>query len=209
MPQVGMASPPKRLTKNSLRSPRGIAGLCFAIEPTEPLWPKLEAIAAASHKYGKRALVHLRLAGATFAEDAGTPEENAGRIAEATLAGWTHRAVLDIVIDTFVDFDRGYFLRSGLLNSLCDLRPAGAVLQRLAELLADTPHSGNLRAEGSLRYFSIVGKHYALALGNLPTLNGSATAIRLDTGAMIATDVEAAGMPILLSCLDVGLPTKP
>ncbi|WP_143744575.1 metallophosphoesterase [Mesorhizobium prunaredense] len=179
--------------------PAGIAGLCFAIEPTAPLWLPLEAIAAAAHKYGKRALVHVRLAGASFAKDAGTPEENARRIAEATLAGWADRAVLDIVIDTFVDFDRGYFLRSGLLDPLCDLRPAGAVLQRLAELLADTPDGGSVRAEGSLRYFSIAGKHYALALNKLPTIKGSSTAIRLDTGTMIATHAEAAGMPILLS----------
>ncbi|MER9586629.1 metallophosphoesterase [Mesorhizobium sp. M0276] len=179
--------------------PAGIAGLCFTVEPTAPLWATLETIAAAAHKNGKRALAHLRLAGASFAKDAGTPEENARRIAEATLAGWAHRAVLDVVIDTFVDFDRGYVLRSGLLNSLCDVRPAGAVLQRLAELLADTPEGGSVRAEGSLRYFSVAGKNYALALDKLPTMNGSATAIRLDTGAMIATDVEAAGMPILLS----------
>lgn len=65
--------------------PAGIEGLCFDIEPTAPLWPTLQAIAVAAHKNDKRALVHLRLAGASFSKDAGTPEENARRIAEQRL----------------------------------------------------------------------------------------------------------------------------
>jgi len=176
----------------------GIAGLCFAIDRAAPLWPALEGIAAAARRHGRRAIVHLRLAGHSVASDAGHPDETARRIAEATLGGWAHRDVLEIVIDTFVDLDRGYFPRSGLLDPLCELRPAGAALQRLAELLADAPEGGEVTAQGGARLFRVGGRACALVLDGMPEGFGPAAAIRLDTGAPVEAGAGAGGMPILL-----------
>lgn len=178
--------------------PRGIAGLCFALDRDAPLWPSLAGIAAAARRHGKRALVHLRLAGGSVASDAGKLNETARRVAEATLAGWAHRDVLEIVVDTFVDLDRGYFPRSGLLDPLCELRPAGAALQRLAELLADAPEGGEVTAQGGARLFRVDGRACALVLDGMPAGFGPAAAIRLDTGAAIAPSADAEGMPVLL-----------
>lgn len=179
--------------------PAGIAGLCFALDRDVPLWPALARIAAAARSHGKRALVHLRLAGGSVASDAGRLDETARRVAEATLAGWAFRDAVQVVVDTFVDLDRGYFPRSGLLDALYELRPAGAALQRLAELLADTPAGGAVTAQGGARLFTLGRRRHALVLdGAVPAGFAQASAIRLDTGAP-ARPGEAAGMPVLMT----------
>ncbi len=179
--------------------PAGIAGLCFAVDRAAPLWPALAGIAAAAGRHGRRALVHLRLAGGSVASDAGAPEETARRVAEATLAGWAFRGALDILVDTFVDLDRGYFPRTGLLDPLLELRPAGAALWRLAEILADAPEGGAVAAEGGARLFAPAGRRLALVLdGVVPAGFAGAAAIRLDTGEAVAAPAEAGGMPVLM-----------
>jgi hypothetical protein len=179
--------------------PPGIAGLCFALDRAAPLWPAAAGIAAAARRHGRRALVHLRLAGGSVATDAGALDETARRVAEAVLAGWAHRDALDILVDTVVDLDRGYFPRTGLLDPLLELRPAGAALWRLAELLADAPEGGPVAAMGGARLFGLGARRFALVLdAAVPPGFDDAAAIRLDTGAVVASPAEAAGMPVLL-----------
>jgi predicted phosphodiesterase len=117
--------------------PEGLAGLAFRIERAEPLWPALDAIAAAAGPL--RALVHLRLAAGDPAEAADDDADTARLVAAAVLAAHLWRDRLDLVLDTLADHDRGYFPRHGLIDRRADPRAAGRVLAHLTEVLADAP----------------------------------------------------------------------
>lgn len=169
-----------------IAKPDDIDGLCFRIERPEPLWPAITRIAETLRGVGKRGVVHLRLANENAVKWGGTLENTASRIAEATLANWAFGDVLTIFIDTFIDLDRGYFPRTGLIDPLCELQPAGAALQRLAELLSQQPGGGQVTADGTARRFSVAGLGYALLLSEAgeayPMLEVQGATIRLDTG---------------------------
>ena len=92
-----------------------IDGLVFRIgretAPAEAL-PAIRRIAAAA---GKRAAMHVRLAGAHLAENATDDLANASRVAEACAAALAVNDV-DLFFDTFLDVDRGYYVRHGFLD---------------------------------------------------------------------------------------------
>ncbi len=67
---------------------------------------------------------------AAFLDDAA----NAQRVAEALLASVAHDGV-DIILDNFTDSDRGYFVRSGLVDRRYNPRLAGRVVSHLQGLL--------------------------------------------------------------------------
>jgi 3',5'-cyclic AMP phosphodiesterase CpdA len=58
------------------------------------------------------------------------PHARANRVAEAVVAGYAHPGVR-ILLDTFMDHDRGYFPRAGLYDRRLNPRRAALVLRHL------------------------------------------------------------------------------
>jgi hypothetical protein len=182
-------------------------GLSFRVDRSEPLWLAVTQIRQAARAAGRRAVVHVCLAGTAAAQWGGTIAETACLVAEATLAGWAYGEDANLIIDTFVDLDRGYFPRRGLIDPHCDLNPAGHALQRLATILSKAPASGVVRSIRGARIFQCKGRGYALLLaGTRPSEIGfepGAKALRLDNGSPVSTvdngwDERADGMPVLM-----------
>ena len=99
----------------------------------------LEGIAEASQTariLGARASLHLRMFGSNPAEAQEDDAWVAARLAEAVLAAAAFDNV-SVYADTFVDNDRGYFVRNGVLDRLCNPRPAFHVVRNLSGLLND------------------------------------------------------------------------
>ncbi len=115
-----------------------IAGLVFQLPAGAPVCETLAAIDALVGGFGLRASVHLRTAGF----DPSQPERDdlkiAGRMAEALFAANTLGNVR-VFADTLVDHDRGYFVRHGAYDRLCNPRPAAHVVRHLNAVLAHYP----------------------------------------------------------------------
>ncbi|MDE0705588.1 MAG: metallophosphoesterase [Rhodospirillaceae bacterium] len=115
-----------------------LAGLAFRLPAGAPVCETLAAIDELAAGLGLRASVHLRTAGF----DPSQPERDdlkiAGRMAEALFTANTLGNV-GVFADTLVDHDRGYFVRHGAYDRLCNPRPAARVLRHLNAVLAHYP----------------------------------------------------------------------
>lgn len=104
------------------------------------------AVGRIAHGLGITAALTVRLALDDPA--AGNRDDNAiaARVAEAGVVALTHPH-MDVFLDTFVDVDRGYFVRHGLVDRRYNPRPAGRVLGHLNAAMADA--AGGLRLAGT------------------------------------------------------------
>lgn len=202
-----IAADARRVFAELARDENGADGVSFRIERGEPLWRAVTEIAGAARAAKRRAVVHVRLAGAAAAEWGGTPAESACLVADATLAGWAYGADVVIILDTFVDLDRGYFPRQGLIDCHCDLNPSGYTLQRLATLLAKAPDGGVVQEVDKARVFQCAEQSYTVLLAGAPPsglcVARGAAAMRLDSGIFFSRDDGcweefAKGMPVLI-----------
>ena len=102
---------------------------------------------------GTLASVHLRMCGSNPAD---TQEDDvwvAGRVAEALVAVAAFDNV-SVYVDTFIDNDRGYFVRNGVLDRLCNPRPSFHVIRNLTGLLngrGDRPRNFIVKSENGER----------------------------------------------------------
>ncbi len=112
----------------------------------------LEGIAEASQTariLGVRASVHLRMCGSNPAKAQEDDAWVAARLAEAVLAAAAFDNV-SVYADTFVDNDRGYFVRNGVLDRLCNPRPGFHIVRHLSGLLNESCGKiKNCRVSGS------------------------------------------------------------
>jgi 3',5'-cyclic AMP phosphodiesterase CpdA len=118
-----------------------------------------------------RASVHVRMASTNPAEEFTDDLANANRIAEALLASLaqagTGRPAVDVFIDTFVDIDRGYFVRNGLADRRYNPRLASHVVRNLYAVAnaSPGPWTGNdLEDTGSGRICTLRQPRGMLAL---------------------------------------------
>ena len=158
---------------------------------------------------GLRASVHLRTAGFDPSQAERNDLRIASRMAEALFTANTlgHAGVF---ADTLVDHDRGYFVRHGAYDRLCNPRPAALVVRHLNAVLAQNPdcfggcaaaeaegHGGRCLASegqrGSVRVFlPPYGSDYSLARAFPSTANSTGTTfVELASG--LKRDGVAAG----------------
>lgn len=112
-----------------------ISGVSLRVARRERPWPLLRRADAQAAALGISVLAHVRLAGESPADAMNDDRANASRIAEAALAAVVSPHVV-AVLDTFMDIDRGYFPRTGLIDRRCNLRPAGSTYGTLHGLLS-------------------------------------------------------------------------
>jgi len=103
----------------------------------------------------------------------------AALVAEAFLASRASDAVT-YSFDTFMDVDRGYFPRNGLINRRYDPRPAGLALAALNAVFNEPGPASVERIDGPadsrLCRFRAGGQEYELAYGPASALRGHASA---------------------------------
>ena len=115
-----------------------VAGLVFRLPPEAPVCETIGAIGGLAAEFGLGASVHLRTAGFNPARAARDDRRIAGRSAEALFAANT-LGNLKVFADTLVDHDRGYFVRHGAYDRLCNPRLAARAVRHLNAVLAHYP----------------------------------------------------------------------
>jgi len=121
-----------------------VDGFAFRIGPDADPWDEVLAIAELAREGGYSASITLQLASDS---EAGVVDDElllARHVATAAAAA-SVASELDVFVDTFVDMDRGYYVRHGLLDRRYNPRQPGLVLRNLSALLsprADGPHGG-------------------------------------------------------------------
>ena len=173
-------------------------GLVFRLGWSYRPWDAIRRVYESASRSGMLSSVHVQLAGETPAEDRTDDLANANRVAE-TLAAASVLDLESVFIDTFVDHDRGYFVRNGLVDRRYNPRMGARVFRHLAALLEDLQpdadsatmapfRDGNLWTAGS----SDDGKFALL----LPDRLGAVHRLHLQ--------VSGATAEATLTCLDSG-----
>ena len=111
-----------------------IAGFVFRVTAEkDPLDAVCEAHEIAE-RLGVMASVHIRMCGSNPAIAQEDDDWVCARMAESVLAASVYPHV-SVFADTMVDNDRGYFVRNGVLDRLCNPRPAFHVVRNLTGFL--------------------------------------------------------------------------
>lgn len=117
------------LARDLLRGPlAGVAaGLCFGLPRAEPLEPALQTLSLLAQDTGAIVTATLSLMGAGPNEAHTDDADTRALVAQALALAQRHPGV-DLQLDTFMDIDRGYYVRHGLVDRRSNWRPAGLAL---------------------------------------------------------------------------------
>jgi 3',5'-cyclic AMP phosphodiesterase CpdA len=107
-----------------------VDGFVFEVAQTDHSLPTIQRISDYAKTNGFKALVNVRLAPEDPADYPQDDNHTANRAAEAAIAGYVHPDVR-VLLDTFMDHDRGYFPRAGLYDRRLNPRRAAHVLRHL------------------------------------------------------------------------------
>jgi hypothetical protein len=121
-----------------------VDGFVFRVVRQASPWTAIAALPPAA--LGVRASVHVRMASTNPAETFNDDAANANRVAEALAAALAAQAPgrpeIDVLLDTFADIDRGYFLRHGLVDRRFNPRLASHVVRHLHAALNEAGAGG-------------------------------------------------------------------
>jgi hypothetical protein len=121
-------------------------GFVFRLTLEMSPWATAAAASAIAADLGVAAAVHLRMFGANPAEKTDDDYLSVSRIAEAMAAAAAFHNVT-IYGDTFVDIDRGYFPRAGVLDRMYNPRPGFHAVRHMNAALNMV--DGELRARAA------------------------------------------------------------
>jgi len=118
-----------------------------------------------AEELGVQASIHLRMCWSNPAEPWEDDDWTADRVAEAALVANTRNNVA-VYCDTYIDNDRGYFVRNGVLDRLNNPRLAFHVLQNLNGALAQftTLAADAVHVAGGVRAVSVTADERQLVL---------------------------------------------
>jgi hypothetical protein len=119
------------VARDLLRGPlAGVAaGLCFGLPRAEALEPALQTLSLLAQDTGAIVTATLSLMGAGPNEAHTDDADTRALVAQALALAQRHLGV-DLQLDTFMDIDRGYYVRHGLVDRRSNWRPAGLALAR-------------------------------------------------------------------------------
>lgn len=181
-------------------SPDGdaIDGLMFAVARAMAPAAAARAAAVLAARMAKTACLYIKSTSASPAESFEDERANAARVAEAIVAGAGARGV-EIILDTFADSDRGYFVRAGLVDRRFNPKLGSHVVGNLISLLDG---AGWTLAERGLALSNDSGERLVLILpeDDAPALTAGGQWIDLETGAIHASadGLAAAARPVIL-----------
>ena len=111
-----------------------VDGFAFEVGQYEPPLSTIKRINEYATSRGFKALIGVRLAPENPAEYLQDDNQVANRVAEAAIAGYAYPGA-KILLDTFMDHDRGYFPRAGLYDRRLNPRRAAFVLRHLSSAI--------------------------------------------------------------------------
>jgi hypothetical protein len=123
------------------RAAEAVDGFVFYIDRSAEPFVDMSAAVNMTHNLGLGAQFQVALANENPALAENNDQANANRVAE-TLAGALAFPQTTVILDTFVDMDRGYFPRTGLVDRRYNPRLAADVYRNLNAQLG--PHSKKL-----------------------------------------------------------------
>lgn len=109
-----------------------IDGLIFTIPRSEDAHSAVNKLDCFTQDTKLGALLYTKSSNSNPWESHQDDRQNTARIASLVFAAATARTT-EVVLDTFADADRGYFVRNGLVDRRYNPRPAGRLLQVLVE----------------------------------------------------------------------------
>jgi len=113
-------------------------GFVGRIADGRSIWESTQALAQQARAQGSEVLAHVELPRAGESARHTDDLATARCVAESCLAAIAHPEI-GLLLDTFVDHDRGYYPRNGLLDRRGGARPALLVLVHLQRLVPDGP----------------------------------------------------------------------
>lgn len=145
-----------------------IDGFAFRIGADGSPWKDIQVLSRLASTLNIKATATVQLAPGNPAEANRDDKVLANRVAEAVAAAFVV-GDMDVFIDTFVDIDRGYFVRHGLVDRRYNTRMAGHVFRHLhsvlgGELKALTAVETSIKSGGSVRVFETPGELFGLLL---------------------------------------------
>ncbi len=175
-----------------------IDGLMFAIPRDFAPAPAVRAAAALAARMGKSACLYIKSTSSSPAESFEDDRANAARTAEAIHAAAGAKDI-EIILDTFADSDRGYFVRTGLVDRRFNPKLGSHVVGNLIALLNGEDWT---LAQDGLVLSNGAGETLTLVLpdDDAPALPDGAQWIDLETGAVHrdADGLAAALRPLIV-----------
>lgn len=168
------------------------SGFVFRIPRERACWDEIIAIGDMARDLDIRASVHVRLATSNPAAEACDDLENANQIAEALTASLTQPHI-NVFLDTFADVDRGYFVRTGVVDRRFNPRLGLQVVRYL--LAAFAAQTGSLRPLSRMETEDCssfaIGGHDGIIMLVLP--KGSTSAIPLPESELLKDSTSSQG----------------
>lgn len=124
-------------------------GFVGCIRGDTSVWDAASALADQASKLGCQAIAHVEIPRNTEGERQTDDFRIAACVVEARLASQAHPH-LKLLLDTFVDHDRGYYPRNGLLDRRGTPRPALHALRHLEQLLPAEPPTRRTTPAGAV-----------------------------------------------------------
>lgn len=115
-----------------------VDGFVFRVNRDRAPWDALQEARVLSTDLDVETTLHIRMASANPAEDFNDDLANANRVAETVFTALALDGG-DVFLDTFLDVDRGYFARTGLVDRRCNPRMAAHVVRNLHGAFATLP----------------------------------------------------------------------
>ncbi len=173
-----------------------VDGICFRVSPFERPWDGIAAIAGRVPPDGFAVSVNLQMPRIDEGIAATNDMAAADHIAEAVLAAaaFPHLAVY---IDTYIDHDRGYYPRNGLVDRRTNPRPAFHALKNLEAVL---PGSETLEVTATNGGFPVTAGtfHAVLVPSDSREENGWQGKVPLRSIDLVSGGESPAGGPRLL-----------
>ncbi len=145
----------KTLRSNHHRE-RIFDGVVFRVARSDSVHESITNMSAVCKRLDLRASITMYLADPNPALHRCDDLDNVHHIAEGmfSCSGWDNA---ELFIDTFMDLDRGHSVRNGVIDRMCNPRPAMLVVRHLCAILAtmpDHPHSENSGKTNNGRWIS-------------------------------------------------------
>ncbi len=196
---------------NALMSGGNLEGLfdgaVFRVTRSDRVSETITGIVDACGRMGVRGSITMCMADRNPAQHRRDDLDNARHIAEGVFSA-AGREEVELFIDTFMDLDRGHGVRNGVIDRMCNPRPAMTVVQNLCAIMASFSGSACRVDRGMLNDGRWVsrrqdGEMHLLVLPNSPSnrlavegpvhgiMDGYREAVDLVTGT--ARPVEARG----------------
>jgi hypothetical protein len=116
--------------------PETIDGFVFRLSPDIYPWDGIETAVAITNELGTKASIHVQMPRASEGEAFVQDEIISNRTAETLIASLYFQDAA-VYVDTFIDHDRGYYPRNGLLDRRSNPRPAFHIFRNLQRALGN------------------------------------------------------------------------